>query len=296
MNAKIEARLSDLREYIQARQVACILKGQGVPSPDWVLRAYRFPNVFRHQDKTTKWIVDQWIRPYYKHPRLWFALILARVFNLPRTLSLLGFPGQDGPKEWRDHALQVLAFIRESGAPAFSSSSYPITPHGHKGDKARAVVHDSLFPALVYFSQEETFAKPRTLESIWEVLMLHLSLGPVVCHEIAADFACTKYHKAGTDSDLWGFVSPPALDALCHIHGRRKIDQAEAREMVRDTRKIWPEFRAIPPSFIDLEHALVGFSRYISAKNGRPISKRMPKTQSPGNGPDGLPWAKGVRP
>jgi hypothetical protein len=295
MSAKVEARLSALRQYIEARQAAYILHRQGiVESPDYILRAYRFPNVIRNQDKTTQWIQETWARPYYKHPRLWFALILARVFNLPRTLSLLGFPGQGDPKEWRDHALQVLAFIRESGTPVFSSA-YPITPHGHKGDKARIIVHDSLYPALVYFSQERTWETPRALEEIWGILMLHLGLGPVVCSEIAADFSCTKYHRQGTDLCLWGFVSPPAIDALCHIYGRQKIDQAEAREMVREVRKVWPE--KIPcPFFVDLEHTLVGFSRYLSAKNGSPISKKIPKIQSPGAGPDGLPWAKGAKP
>jgi hypothetical protein len=197
------------------------------------------------------------------------------VFNLPRTLSLLGFPGQDDPREWREHALQVLAFIRETGKPVFSPA-YTITPHGRKGDKARIVVHESLFPALVYFSQENTWEKPLSLERIWHTLMLHLGLGPVVCHEIAADFAFTRYHQAGTDLHTWGFVSPPAMSALCFIYGRKKLDQEEARGMVLELLKVWPV--TVAPFFVDLEHSLVGFSKYLT------IKEKTLKPSNPGKG------------
>lgn len=259
-----ESRLGLFRYYVQTRQASHILKAQGMESPDWIFRAYRFPNVLREQDKTTRWILEKWGRPYRKHPRLWFALILARVFNLPRTLSLLGFPGQDDPREWREHALQVLAYIRENGENVFSRTAYPITPHGRKGDKARVVVHDSLYPALVYFSQENTWEEPLSLERIWHVLMLHLGLGPVVCHEIAADFMFTRYHQAGTDSYTWGFISPPAMSALCFIYGCKKLDQEEARGMVLELLKVWPV--TVAPFFVDLEHSLVGFSKYLAIK------------------------------
>lgn len=275
MNEKTRTRLALFSYYVQerARLQAQYTKTGGRPaSEDPIFSSHRFPGIIRSADKTSHWLWESWYLPYKNHHRLWFSVILARTFNLPRTLSVLGFPGQEDPKQWREHALGVLAFLRDCRAPAFSTA-YTISPMGHRGDKAQAIVHESLYPALVYFSQENTFSQRMPLQKIWEILMLHLGLGPVVCHEIACDFVWTKYYAKLSDAHRWGFVSPPALDALGWIFDRRKIEQDEARLLARSLQKdVWP-FPFISPLFVDMEHALVGFSRYVAAKTGHPPRK-----------------------
>src|SRR5690606_38730868 len=74
------------REAIRVRKEA----GQEPPyTDDPILRAFRFCNVRREDDRVTVWIRDHIRRPYADHPHLWFMLCIARQINWPETLAEL---------------------------------------------------------------------------------------------------------------------------------------------------------------------------------------------------------------
>lgn len=73
--------------YATERYMIRIRRERGDPRPwtdDKVLQAYRFCNVFREHDTTTKWIRER-ITPDAYGDRLLGAMIIARWFNRIET-------------------------------------------------------------------------------------------------------------------------------------------------------------------------------------------------------------------
>src|SRR5215467_3109114 len=67
--------------------------GQKPPwTEDPILRDYRFCNVYREDDKVTAWIRENWRIPHKDDPDLWFAMLVARLLNLPESLAVMGYP------------------------------------------------------------------------------------------------------------------------------------------------------------------------------------------------------------
>jgi hypothetical protein len=57
---------------------------------DPVLQQFRFCNIRREDDRTTREIAALWREPYKAHPDVWFAMAVARLVNWVPTLKELG--------------------------------------------------------------------------------------------------------------------------------------------------------------------------------------------------------------
>ena len=60
-----------------------------------------FCNVYRENDRVSKWIFQNWYEPNTSSLNLSFAACLARHFNWPDTLEVIGFPHTWEPDEVR---------------------------------------------------------------------------------------------------------------------------------------------------------------------------------------------------
>ena len=73
--------LERLKAFMVARQALRNNRRAGGPPPwtsDPILAAHRWCNLIREQDRTTKWIADNWRSPHQTDPDLWFAMLVAR--------------------------------------------------------------------------------------------------------------------------------------------------------------------------------------------------------------------------
>lgn len=87
--------LTEFIRFITERWDVHVRRQSGLPAPwtkDSILQTYRFTNVRREDDRVTKWIHANWLRPNARDPDLWFALYMSRVFNQPSTLVHVGYP------------------------------------------------------------------------------------------------------------------------------------------------------------------------------------------------------------
>lgn len=81
--------------FINERERVRKAKEAGQPKPwtaDPILQSYRFCNVYREDDKVTKWIYYNWLLPNEDHPNIVGATLLGRMINWPDTLKEIGFP------------------------------------------------------------------------------------------------------------------------------------------------------------------------------------------------------------
>ena len=84
--------LPSLLYFIWEREVIRIVKERGSEKPytqDPVLERYKFTNIRRRDDRVSKWVIENVIRPHEHNPNLWFMLLITRLINWPPALQHL---------------------------------------------------------------------------------------------------------------------------------------------------------------------------------------------------------------
>ena len=88
---------------------------------DQALRKYRFCQIRREDDRVTRWIHENWLRPHADDPDLWHAMCVARIgFNLPATLEIVKWP-----EPWGRRGRAVMEAARKrkaTGAPMITGA------------------------------------------------------------------------------------------------------------------------------------------------------------------------------
>jgi DNA polymerase I-like protein with 3'-5' exonuclease and polymerase domains len=117
--------------FVAARHAIYQKRQAGLPPPwtdDPILQHWSFCNMYRHLDKTTAWIWQNWCEPNANDPDVWFATLIARLVNRIDTLDALGYPVPWSP----EHFIEVMAGRGEGkryGAayviPAFKGDDRP---------------------------------------------------------------------------------------------------------------------------------------------------------------------------
>lgn len=78
--------------YLEAREALRVRREMGGSPDQWttdpILRACRFCNVYREDDRVTRWINEHVRVPYAHHPELLTMLAIARWINWPDTLAV----------------------------------------------------------------------------------------------------------------------------------------------------------------------------------------------------------------
>jgi hypothetical protein len=88
-------RVEPFLAFIIERETIRVLKERGDLPPwtaDPILQAWSFTNIHREDDRTTRWIANNWRTPNADDPDLWFAMVVARFVNWPDTLADIGYP------------------------------------------------------------------------------------------------------------------------------------------------------------------------------------------------------------
>jgi DNA polymerase I-like protein with 3'-5' exonuclease and polymerase domains len=97
--------LNQFVAFVTERHAVYGRRKAGLPREEWtndqILARWSFCNMYRHLDKTTAWIWDNWCVPHADDPDLWFAMVIARLINHIPTLETLGFPVPWDPEHFR---------------------------------------------------------------------------------------------------------------------------------------------------------------------------------------------------
>ena len=102
-NFKIENPMDEMMKFAYERQQIFKKKEAGLPWPwseDPTFQKYKFCNVFRDQDKTTRWIVN-WVKPIsHNLNELVCNLVYARMCNNPEVMTKTGYIKDTTPEQF----------------------------------------------------------------------------------------------------------------------------------------------------------------------------------------------------
>jgi hypothetical protein len=271
-------------EYARKRQQIYIDRQAGKPQPwtnDKILQKYRFCNVFRELDKTTKWFADNVRDPMSekRDPRILLANVVFRMFNRIETGEAIfrdddllgGHSVFDEFSEKGDIRPLKRAILKRLGKRGpYVTGSYIISaPPGYsKLDGVLEVVRrfykqkrewsgvlDMMGWEGEQGATELLTENPGkfTLESTWEWLRQFDYLGTFHSYEIVTDLRHTYLLDRAPDIMTWANPGPGCRRGLNRVMGREKNAKFYSQDEIlismakilgkSKKREYWPQSR-----------------------------------------------------
>src|SRR5205085_3474477 len=278
MKIKVK-NLRSLLTWMEERQ-KIYLKRIEDQKPPWtedpVMRRYRFCNVYRNQDRETRWLHKNWIEPQKRHENLWFAVSLFRQINWSPTLEEIGFP-----KTWNAQRVLSTMLKRASRDEKVYTSAYMISSHGETSKAVYTVnrVLDPLWKSVRSKKAVPVWADGRrkkdlTLEAATEWFSQFHGFGNFLAYEVVTDLRWTRYLENATDIYTWSNPGPGARRGICRL---LELDFKTARlsrqDLIDCMKEIYCWIRAnknqdILPTLEmrDIEHCCCEYDKYRRAQ------------------------------
>lgn len=270
-----KARNQELFFYwVKERQAIHDKKEAGLPKPwtdDSILQNYKFCNVKREDDRVTVWIKNHWRDPCRGHQNMWFAMVVARLFNWPDTLDAIGFPLSDFPQikeTWRS----TLKRRRDDIGLKVFTGAYLVSTNGVAMDKIDYILDKVLTPIwergrapseLVVYEGDI----PPTLEEYWKFLTQFDGLGSFMAGQVIADL---KYIdpvlEKASDWMTFAPLGPGSIRGLNRFFGRdrnKPLKQAQGlKELLAIQDRLAKEHGIVLPVH-DVQNVMCETDKYI---------------------------------
>ena len=279
--------------WVKEREEIRVKKETGVPKPwtnDPIFQTYKFCNVRREDDTVSRWITANWIKPNDPHPNMWFAMIVARLFNWPPTLDILGFPNFNSDEsnvanfaDWKDRARHKLKYLRDERKEKVFTGAYLVSTNGVKMDKIDYILDRVLTP-IWEKGRSPTNLKSvladgglLTLEEYWNHLRQFDGLGSFMAGQVIADLKFTSDLKDAPDWWTWAPLGPGSIRGLNRYHGRpvdKSLSQNQGLREIREAQRLIEEKLDWFLPAHNIQNCFCEFDKYLRVKNneGRPRS------------------------
>lgn len=274
---------STLVYYLQERETIRTLKESGESKPwtdDVILQNYKFTNVLRRDDKTSRWFIDNWYQPNYDAPAedVLLNAIYARYFGTITFGKLMGW------STYADYDVDELykkveGFLEE-GHSIFTGA-YVITNGGIKAPKYEVVIKhyiDGIYdeiPEIV-----KVFDKNRSWEEAAKFMMQFNGFGGTgfMVKEVLSDCQYTAWMNNPVDKYTWTPMGPGAIRGLNRVMGRNL--NSSIREPIPIMLKLYHRLLGdLNPNLIQgepdgpwdlhgLQFALCELDKYLRVKTG----------------------------
>lgn len=290
-------------KYAVARHEIYERRRAGEPREKWtrdlIMQEFRFCNVFRELDKTTKWFAANVRDPLRDRPEILLAAVVFRMFNrievgeavfCQLTLEQIGRrPGSTREVTAFDlflrdsNARHLRRAIRQFVGPKgpYVTGAYIISsPPGYSK-------LDGVLKILGDFNRNSGWRDVRTdsMREAWKWLRKQPYLGKFHSYEIVTDLRHTEWFLGGRsprDVTTWANVGPGARRGANRVAGRDVRARASDEQVVEEMKTLlrlsrdgryWP---AQWPSWElrEVEHTLCEFDKYerVRLGEGRPRS------------------------
>lgn len=212
-------RIKAFNTFVEERENIRIKKEAGKPRPwtdDPILQDFKFCNVHREDDRTTRWITLNWRTPHIDDPDLWFAMVIARrTLNWPPSMDVLGYPVPWDPKNFVE-----LMKAREASGMKSYDTAYQLLVQGQKGNKAEMMVKHILDP--LWAARADVRPRPGdTLRAFHDRLSAFKYMGHFYTGQVIADLKYAQMRNA-TDWQSFAVPGPGSERGLNRVMGRDK--------------------------------------------------------------------------
>lgn len=244
---------------------------------DPILHKFRFCNVFREDDRVTRWCKKN-VRSKFKGPDLVFACTMFRMFNRENTMSAL--LEADAVLNFNvRRAWAAIKDIKPVVSAAYIIIGEPGYPKGLGILKALAKVHKDR--QEIY----DRIKEANSLEAAVDILSEYPFIGKFIAYEIVTDLRHTPLLRKATDIYTWANPGPGAARGLSRMIGMPKnyfnrgsrkdrvvmcdlMQQIQAAAATKWTGLEKWEMR-------DVEHTLCEFDKYERVRNGQGRPKQL---------------------
>ena len=217
VNRFIPEELDRYTYWIEERERIRHLKEELKQDPPWtedpILKEFKFCQVFREDDRTTRWFRTHMREPLRNSPDVFMATIAFRFFNLIETGRTL----LDNNLHIQWDRPKAIEEIKKN--PKWITGAY-IVKSPNRMDKVTGVtecVSHLWDDRENIIKQLESFT---TLEEAWKFLMQYPYIGPFVSYEMVTDLRHTYLLENATDICSWGNPGPGAMRGLNRLTGR----------------------------------------------------------------------------
>jgi hypothetical protein len=231
--------------WIQERYAIALRRAAGEPKPwtdDAILQQYFFTHPYREMDKVTVWFRENVREPLRDDPRVVFATVAFRWFNLPTTGDILlrcskfgdkghyikrgAWPTRPTIDDFRDNllvnwyaptVLNALSRARSRGNQIFTGAYLINSPGGEP--KLEAIVRriNNVWEAR---GELEAAWDPRvTMEGVHAGLTAFDGMGGFMAYEVVCDLRWTYFLENAPDKLTWCHVGPGARRGLYRVLG-----------------------------------------------------------------------------
>ena len=251
---------------------------------DSILQEYKFCQVFREDDRTTRWFREHIREPMKNSPDVFMATVIFRWFNwIPtgRTLIEHGLL-----KRWdRKKAIEEI-----TKQPKWITGAYIIkTPNGM--DKVTGVAEciSHMWQDREYLAKE--IVKTKSLEDTWTLLRDYPYMGPFMAYEVVTDLRHTYLLEDAEDVLTWANAGPGAMRGLNRLTGRELGYSKRSHDWVGEMQELYKIVQTRLPAHIlqrndmkyemrEIEGGLCEFDKYSRIFKGEGRTRSIYKQNS----------------
>ncbi len=271
-------------EFMCKRESLRLRKEFGEPWPwsdDDILNSYKFTNVKRENDRTTRWMREHWTGPNERRPagEIIFNCALFRYFGTWEFAEALGWQ-----RQWQPKAVVKLARERSSQGLRVFTGAYIIPTLGFRGAKSEAVAHHVLTPL---WEAREGLGRVAVGTQSWRATAELLRSMPgfggtgFMAKEVLQDAMHTPVLRRAVDRNSWCPAGPGARRGLNRLARRDLNASASEAQLLAEMRRLFELASKALPAWMptlelhDVQFQLCEFDKYerVRMGQGRPRSR-----------------------
>lgn len=252
---------------------------------DPAMLEWRFCNVFREDDKVTRWIRQNVRQRLRNDERVLLAMVICRLFNKIETLQMIQDDGLFD--DWDSgRCYQVLKDVH----PVVGAAYVVRSPDGKSKLEGILQIIDGAEKQEHHKHGHGDF-RDATLEGLWRTFLNYYCIGKFMAYEIVSDLRHTYIGENASDIMTWANAGPGACLGLSWLleknltclsygpaaSGRTALSlMRELLQLSRDP-KLWPlewpqwEMR-------EVEHWLCEYSKWVKVTH---LGQRMKRRYCP---------------